>query len=62
MGPTTELAGRALAIPDLERRRWKYAGAKDQALRTTFEPSPAPYQVLNVLLDPRPRWRMTLLR
>ncbi|MDQ2624516.1 MAG: DUF3263 domain-containing protein [Actinomycetota bacterium] len=35
-----------------ERQWWKYAGAKEQAIRELFDLSPARYyQVLNALLD-----------
>ncbi len=53
--PTTgdsELTERDLAILDFERQWWKYAGAKEQAIRDRFEMSAARYyQVLNVLID-----------
>ncbi len=37
---------------DLERQWWKYAGAKEQAIRDTFDLSATHYyQVLNALID-----------
>jgi hypothetical protein len=37
---------------DLERQRWRYAGAKDAAIRDRLGESPARYyQRLNALLD-----------
>ncbi len=48
----SELSERDLAILDFERQWWKYAGAKEQAIRERFEMSSARYyQVLNVLID-----------
>lgn len=39
---------------DLERQRWRYAGAKDAAIRYRLGESPARYyQRLNALLDRR---------
>jgi hypothetical protein len=57
--PPTEMAGtgRALAdrdraILDFERQWWRYAGAKEQAVRELFEMSATRYyQVLNALID-----------
>ncbi len=47
-----ELAERDLAILDFERQWWKYAGAKEQAIREHFDMSSARYyQVLNNLID-----------
>jgi hypothetical protein len=43
---------RAVAILQFERGWWKYAGAKDAAIRDTFDLSPTRYyQLLNQLLD-----------
>ena len=40
------------AILDFERQWWRQPGAKDQAIRDTFEMSPTRYyQTLNVVLD-----------
>jgi Protein of unknown function (DUF3263) len=40
------------AILDFERRWWRQAGAKEQAIRDAFEMSPTRYyQTLNALLD-----------
>ncbi len=40
------------AILEFERQWWKYAGAKEQAIRDLFEMSATRYyQVLNTLLD-----------
>ena len=40
------------AILDFERRWWQQAGAKEQAIRDSFEISPTRYyQALNALLD-----------
>lgn len=39
-------------VLDLERRWWKYAGAKEQTIRDTFGwSSTRYYQVLNALID-----------
>src|SRR6195952_3420898 len=46
------LSERDSAILDFERQWWKYAGAKEQAIREKFEMSSARYyQVLNTLID-----------
>ncbi len=46
------LSERDSAILDFERQWWKYAGAKEQAVREKFEMSSARYyQVLNTLID-----------
>lgn len=46
------LTDREVAILDFEKQQWKYAGAKEDAIRRTFEISPTRYrQVLNALLD-----------
>lgn len=53
--PTTgdsELTERDLAILDFERQWWKYAGAKEQAIKELFDMSATRYyQVLNALID-----------
>ena len=47
-----ELSARDQAILDFERQWWKYAGAKEQAVRELFEMSATRYyQVLNALID-----------
>jgi len=47
-----ELAERDRAILDFERQWWKYAGAKEQAVREKFAMSSTRYyQVLNALID-----------
>jgi len=54
---TPEGAGQSLSerdrrILDFERQWWKYAGAKEQAVRELFEMSGTRYyQVLNALID-----------
>jgi hypothetical protein len=46
------LSERDTAILEFERQWWKYAGAKEQAIRDQFEMSSARYyQVLNALID-----------
>jgi hypothetical protein len=48
----TELSERDREILAFERQWWKYAGAKEQAVRELFEMSATRYyQVLNALLD-----------
>lgn len=48
----SDLTHRDQQTLDLERRWWKYAGAKDAAIRETFEESPTRYyQRLNRLID-----------
>ena len=50
-GPA-ELSGRDAAMLDFERQWWKYAGAKEQAVREKFDMgSTRYYQVLNALID-----------
>ncbi len=55
-----EVVGAALSerdrrILDFERQWWKYAGAKEQAVRELFEMSATRYyQVLNALIDSPP--------
>lgn len=47
-----ELGERDAAILDFERQWWKYAGAKEQAIRDHFDMSATRYyQVLNALID-----------
>jgi hypothetical protein len=47
-----QLSERDAAILDFERQWWKYAGAKEQAIRDKFDMSSARYyQVLNALID-----------
>ena len=49
---TGELSERDQQVPDFERQWWKYAGAKEQAVREKFDmPSTRYYQVLNALID-----------
>lgn len=46
------LGERERAVLDFERRRWKHAGAKEQAIRDAFDLSATRYyQILNTLLD-----------
>ena len=46
------LSDRDRKILDFERQWWKYAGAKEQAVRDLFElPATRYYQVLNALID-----------
>src|SRR4029079_10353760 len=48
----TELAERDREILNFERQWWKYAGAKEQAVREKFDMSSTRYyQVLNALID-----------
>jgi hypothetical protein len=47
-----DLSERDRAILDFERQWWKYAGAKEQAIRDTIGmPATRYYQVLNALID-----------
>jgi len=47
-----QLSERDAAILDFERQWWKYAGAKEQAIREKFAMSATRYyQVLNALID-----------
>jgi hypothetical protein len=51
-GTSGALADRDRAILDFERQWWRYAGAKEQAVRELFEMSATRYyQVLNALID-----------
>jgi hypothetical protein len=50
--PAGELSDRDRKILEFERQWWKYAGAKEQAVRDLFDMSATRYyQVLNALLD-----------
>ncbi|PPK70585.1 DUF3263 domain-containing protein [Actinokineospora auranticolor] len=50
--PGAGLSERERAILAFERQWWKYAGAKDQAIRELFEMSSTRYyQVLNELIE-----------
>ena len=47
-----ELSQRDVEILEFERQWWKYAGAKEQAIRELFDMSATRYyQVLNALID-----------
>lgn len=47
-----ELSERDLRILDFERQWWRYAGAKEQAIRELFDCSATRYyQLLNTLID-----------
>jgi hypothetical protein len=47
-----DLTERELALLGFERQWWKYAGAKEQAIRELFDMSATRYyQVLNALID-----------
>ncbi|MDQ6934194.1 MAG: DUF3263 domain-containing protein [Actinomycetota bacterium] len=49
---SASLSLRDQEILDFERQWWKYAGAKDQAVREKFDMSSTRYyQVLNALID-----------
>jgi hypothetical protein len=49
---SSELSARDAAMLDFERQWWKYAGAKEQAVREKFDMSSTRYyQVLNALID-----------
>lgn len=51
-GEPAELTEREREILALERHWWKYAGAKEQAVRELFGLSPTRYyQILNALID-----------
>lgn len=51
-GPTCRLSERDREILSFERQWWKYAGAKEQAIRELFDMSATRYyQVLNALID-----------
>ena len=49
---STELSERDLQILEFERQWWKYAGAKEAAIKELFDMSATRYyQVLNALID-----------
>jgi hypothetical protein len=51
-GDPTGLDERGMRILDFEREWWKYAGAKEQAVRERFDVSPTRYyQLLNRVID-----------
>jgi hypothetical protein len=51
-GPESQLSARDQEILGFERQWWKYAGAKEQAIRELFDMSATRYyQVLNALID-----------
>jgi len=51
-GGVAELADRDQQVLEFERQWWKYAGAKEQAIRDLFAMSATRYyQVLNALID-----------
>lgn len=50
--PGSELDERGQRILDFEREWWKFAGAKEQAVRERFDLSPTRYyQLLNRVID-----------
>lgn len=50
--PGSRLSGRDQQMLALERQWWKYAGAKEQAIRELFDLSATHYyQILNTLID-----------
>ncbi len=50
--PAEELSERDQAVLDFERQWWKYAGAKEQAIREQFSMSSTRYyQLLNAIID-----------
>jgi uncharacterized protein DUF3263 len=52
VGDASTLSDRDQQILEFERLWWKYAGAKEQAIRDKFEMSATRYyQVLNALID-----------
>ena len=52
VGPLDGLSDRDRDILGFERQWWKYAGAKEQAVRDKFDMSATRYyQVLNALID-----------
>ena len=51
-GPDAELSERDRQVLAFERQWWRYAGAKEQAIRELFDMSATRYyQVLNALID-----------
>ena len=54
LGEGSGLSDRDLRILEFERQWWRYAGAKEQAIRELFECSTTRYyQMLNTLIDDR---------
>ncbi|OLF08640.1 DUF3263 domain-containing protein [Actinophytocola xanthii] len=54
-----DLTAREREILAFERQWWKYAGAKEQAIRELFEMSPTRYyQLVNRLIDKREAMRV----
>ncbi|TAK69955.1 MAG: DUF3263 domain-containing protein [Actinomycetota bacterium] len=52
VGADEGLGARERAILEFERQWWKYAGAKEQAIRELFDMSATRYyQLLNALID-----------
>lgn len=52
LAPAGGLSDRDIQILALERQWWKYAGAKEQAIRELFDISATHYyQILNALID-----------
>lgn len=52
LGEDSGLSDRDLRILEFERQWWRYAGAKEQAIRELFECSTTRYyQMLNTLID-----------
>ena len=52
MADLTDLTDRDRGILEFERQWWKYAGAKETAIRESFDMSATRYyQVLNALID-----------
>jgi Protein of unknown function (DUF3263) len=52
LGEGSGLSDRDLRILEFERQWWRYAGAKEQAIRELFECSTTRYyQMLNTLID-----------
>jgi hypothetical protein len=50
--PANGLTSREVEILAFERQWWKYAGAKERAIRELFDMSPTRYyQLLNALVD-----------
>jgi hypothetical protein len=50
--PSDALSDRERAMLDFEKQWWRHAGAKEQAIRDTFDLSPTRYyQLVNALLD-----------
>lgn len=52
VAPLGQLTERDMAILEFERQWWRYAGAKEQAIREMFDMSSTRYyQVLNTIID-----------